>query len=443
MDSAEPPQVDLFELCSCSKAVAQRIDMDHGNLGRVLAGEYRLHLDLVEKIYDALGLPLSLFHRRCLQGQRLQLGEAAALIAFCRPRLGRGRAAEAPPRGPFLATLDQQLPDWLEAEAADRGPGRREELLLLEEERFKRPREVKAELETLSKSLLAGPPTRGARAELALAVSIWSTLRRIEGRRDEARDGYLAALRCLAGLDEAFCEGFLLIKAASVAIDFDQLDSSILLLDGASAAFVAAGDLDWQARVFVEKGIGRSLQERWPEAESDLRTALRLLPTHDERNRFAAATSLADLLVRSGRLPEAQEAIRSVADCCSDLPLAKAFLTWRRGKILAARNAGGDAAEALWAALALMGQTGDALDVALIAADLAELLLKLSRKEDLRKLVHDAVSWMGKLASNKSAHRAWLKLVRLFYAGELDSAALKLIQRDLQEAGRPRRPTGN
>jgi tetratricopeptide (TPR) repeat protein len=432
----------LIEEHSSVHHVARCLGMDHTNLGRVLSGEYRLYFDLVEKVFTVLNLPVSIFYRRLLQGQRLQLGEATALLSCCRQRLGRGRPPLEFEGGRFLVEIGQLLAPWSVATApGGTDENLRNELLNLEDVRFKAPQAATAQLEKLAGRILQGLSTRGARTNLAILLAIWSAIARIDGRRDEAREGYLLALRCLDHSGESFAEGFILQKAAYVAMDFDRLESSLLLLEGAMTSFALAGEPDWQARIYADRGIARIHQEKWLEAEEELRTALRLLPRKSLRNRFAATESLVDLLVRRGKLDEAQATLRLAEDLKYEMPIAEAYLAWRRGVVTAAQGNLHAAAEVFWAALAQMGDHGEAVDAALVALDLAVVLLKLRRMEGLRKLVADVVVWMGRLADNKTAHRALSKFVRLQLANELSLRETSKIRWELEKAGRQRRPT--
>jgi tetratricopeptide (TPR) repeat protein len=433
----------LIEEHSSVHHVARCLGMDHTNLGRVLSGEYRLHHELVEMILDVLGLPVSIFLRLCLPSENLQLSEATALLKSCRPKVGRGRRPSQALDGAWVYEIGEKFPAWLEGAASNEGSRWRDEILRLEEERFASAAEVSSRLEVLAEILLDCLPTRGARADLAMVLAIWSTLRRIEGRRGEARDGYLLAVGCLETTDDSFAEGFVLQKAAYLALDFDRADQSLLLLDGALAAFVIDGQACWQARIFVDRGIVRAHQERWTEAEKELQTALWLLPTEAVLSRLSATEALVDLLVRAGRLAEAEAALGTAENLPCEFPIARAFLTWRRGMLLSAQGRSNEAAEILWIAFELMAKKGEAIDAALVAADLADVLLKLRRTEALRMLVGDTVQWMGKLADNRAAHRALMRLVSYFYAGELSAARISRIRLEIKAADRRRRSTRN
>lgn len=443
----EPPSSDralavlraLIEEHSSIHHVAQCLRMDHANLGRVLSGEYRLHLDLVEKILGVLGLPVSIFHRRCLKGYRLKVSEAAALVNSCRAKLGRGRMAKVSSQDEFLARIAKLQTGWFTDKCVHPGGTRRKELLQLEDARFTAPGEVTTKLEAMADDLLSVPATPQGRTDVAMVLAIWSTLRRIEGRREQSRDGYLAAFSFLEQVDDPFAQGFVMQKAAYLAMDFDRLDSSFLLLDGALSAFTVAGDPEWQARIFADRGIVGFLQKRWSDAEADLRRALALLPATSPRYRFAAGERLADILVETGRLEEAQQILSEASEFLRDT-LARAFLAWRQGKLFSAQGQLPSAAERLWSAFAVMGANGEPLDTAMVAVDLAEVLLQLGRKNDLRSLITDTVAWMGRLAANRAAHQALVDLARLFYAGELNREKATEIRRDLEKGGRRGRP---
>jgi hypothetical protein len=431
----------LIEEHSSVHHVAQCLGMSHANLGRVLSGEYRMNFDLVGKIFGVLGLPVSIFHRRCLDSHRLSLVEASALLRLCRPRAGRGRSASVVAHGAYLGKIEELLPAWLDSELKDQGPSRREEFLRLEDERFKTSGSVMPRLVELTDELLRSPATFGRRADFAMLLAIWATVKRIEGGREEARDAYLFSMDCLRGLDQAFTEGFVFQKAAYVAMDFDQFDTSFLLLEGAQAAFVYEGNLEWQARVFADKGIARTLQESWERAETHLTMALRLLPASSGRHRLAATDALVEICLRTGRLEDAQQALEKVGEYWKGSPLATAFVLWRSGKILAAQERHVESVDRLWASLTTMSQVGEPIDTAILAVDLAEGLLNLGRKNDLRSLVADMVTWMGSLAENREAHRTLVRLIRLYYANELTRAHLPSLRGDLEKASRRgRRP---
>jgi tetratricopeptide (TPR) repeat protein len=433
---------ELIEEHSSVHHVARCLGMSHGNLGRVLSGEYRMNFDLVGKILGVLGLPVSIFHRRCLDSHRLSLNEASALLRLCQPRAGRRRSARVVAHGAYLGKIDELFPAWLDSEPKDQGgDSRREEFLRLDDERFRDAASVVTSLGELTDELLQGPATRGRRADLAMLLAIWATVKRIEGGREEARDSYLYSMECLEGLDEAFIEGFVYQKAAYVAMDFDQFDTSMLLLDGAQAAFVYEGNLEWQARVFADKGYAHARQELWQRAETHLLMALRLLPASSARHRLAATDTLVEICLRTGRLEEANQALKEVGEYWKDTPLATAFVGWRSGKILATQQRHAEAVEQLWTSLATMSQVGEPIDAAILAVDLAEGLLNLGRKSDLRALVGDMVAWMGRLADNKDAHRTMVQFVRMFYANELTGNQLSALRGDLENASRRgRRP---
>jgi hypothetical protein len=421
--------------------VAQCLGMDHANLGRVLSGQYRMNFDLIGKILGVLELPVSIFHRRCLDGHRLSLDEASALLRLCRPKAGRGRPARAVAHGAFLGQVDELLPAWLESKPTAHGIARREELMRLEDARFTAAGIAKTRLEELSEELLRGPAAQGRRVDFAMLLAIWATLKRIEGCREEARDAYLSSIACLRGLNEPFTEGFVFQKAAYVAMDFDQIDTSLVLLDGAQAAFVYEGNLEWQARIFTDKGIARSRQDSWERAETHLLMALRLLPASSARHRLAATDALVEICLRTGRLEDAHQALKSVGDYWSESPLAMAFVFWRSGKILATQERHAESVQQLWTSLATMSQVGEPIDAAILAVDLAEGLLHLGRRNDLKALVADMVTWMGRLADNKEAHRTIVKLVRMFYANELTGRHLPSLRGALENASRRgRRP---
>lgn len=427
----------LIESDSSINQVAERMAYDSGNLSALLKGKKRLNLEVLEQICAALGLPTSLVNLAARKEPLLTMDEAEAALRQCREPRKRYRDPRPPTPAPLFAKLDTELLGWLAQASSERGDSRRRpDILEMEERRFRDPQGVCEEIEVLVSKILEVPPTAAGRADLAVALSMWSSIRRVAGFRADARDACVAALRALRGVDNPFCLGVVLYKASYVLADYEHFQFGSLYLVRASDEFGAVNEQDWQARVFRQRGFFSIMYGSLSEAEKLLKVALIGLSLESRLEQSSTYELLAEVYRRTGRLGLAQRALISAQEFCSDNILQRAYLQWRQAEILGEIHEYEQARRLLGNALSVFCTSGEPLDASLLAVDLAAMTLRAGRTDKFAELANAILNSIDRLGFSRRARRATLVLVNLLLSRSVSLGELEEIQQKLEKEGR-------
>jgi tetratricopeptide (TPR) repeat protein len=408
--------------------VADRAGMDRGHVHRLLSGNRPLHLKQIERLLDAIAIPDGVFCDLLTPPDGLSAANASLVLASCRDELPL-------PRATLLDLVDQRLPSWIEGQRDSVAVvgSRRAKILALEEERFGDRRRVKDVVESLIREILETDRDVGAADDLALALSVWAAIRRIEGSRADARDAYLHAF---ALVRDAFAEGFVYQKAAWLLADFTRERLGLLFLDQALRCFAIAGADAWQARLFVDRGLiylglgDNDAAERW------LRYSLQRLPPGTSIHRFSALENLTRVFLRKGDGDAALCAVLEAHDHCPSFNYQRAYLTWLKGRVLMHRREVAAAEESMRVALSAILEIGEPLDAALATVDLALTLFVAGKRSELGRLLENTHGWMARLKKNARAHGVMTTLLTIGLRGELNERILSGSRLRLEEAGR-------
>ena len=421
----------LIEHHSSSRCVAERMGQAHNYVARILRGETKLRLDVLERILETLGVPHHLFMQMVIAGQPSET-DAVELLRFLS---GRRQPDEA-----FLTDIEPTLDVLLRMPLTDDAdhPRATDELDRLETLRRSDKEGAEKGLEALIFALLTDPPVpvpRELLEDLAIALATYGTVQRFMGRRVDSAFGFQLALRAGArgGRPAGLAHPFR--KAAFLIRDFGYGDVGIRFLETAREYFLRGGDTVRCFEIFGDRaGMWVSLGEI-ENALGDYKTALTLLPVEDHRQRYSLLAGLTYCHEQLGDLPKALETA-SQAEALHDgrEDIAFAFFVWNRAKLAAAVGESILGVEQFRRALTLLAQYSEPVDVALCALDFAELLISLGEPLAVKKLADEMLSWLPAFRGSRTADAVIAELIRCAKWGEVTSQFVDGARERLQRA---------
>lgn len=233
-----------------------------------------------------------------------------------------------------------------------------------------------------------------------------------------------------AGTGDLLQEAEILDLEASLLCDQRRLDEAAVCLERVVQLRRATGDRDAEAA-----GLHRQAGVAWDRGEEDVATALLeraaglATPDRDPHLALAVRLDLARFLALAGqadeaaaRVPELRRLALSAGDRADRLRLL-----WIEGTVLAGQGRVELAETTLRRAVAAFARSGAGYDAALVALDLASLLLEAGRSAEARALASDLVP----IFAARDVHReALAALAILQNALEREGATLSLV-RDL------------
>jgi tetratricopeptide (TPR) repeat protein len=348
------------------------------------------------------------------------------------------------PADPFLDDLVRRLAllKDLPVESKDGLCCYRPVLEALEEERLRDRQSVRAKAEALAEQLLGellsarpGPLPARRLGELAVTLSLWAAIQRNLGSRNLAAKAFIAAFPIVRRSGSAWAHGTCLRRAGYLFCDFDRPDLACGLLDQALWKFVEGhAHLD-QMKIFVDRGVFlTALPDGSDEAIRSYRTALKILPETEWINRASASQGLALNFHNLGQLENALKYVTEAKSACLEENYILGSVKWREGAVLFEIGQFAQAQQAMREALHLMGRFSSAGDIALVALDYSEALIRAEHLAEASLLVEDVTRWLPELRSNPLLHRALSRFIDLARIGELKLAEVKIARQAVEAA---------
>lgn len=356
-------------------------------------------------------------------------------------QLACNRRRQGLPPSPFLISIAPRILGLAEAGVRPGGNWRsqRGKIQVWEKERFRERERSQGKLEWavgLGVALLERSKARPAAAfgDLACALAGLAVACRIDGRLDDALDALLLAYPVAMLADDPRVEGIWYQKAGYLLVYLNRCDRAYEWILEASRRFSEAGARHEQAQTLVDIGFVLSSAGLAEEACKALRRALKILPASDCESRFAAHQILAGELVQCGRLAEAARELECAVLLSGDGKLQLASIHWARAKIFVRQRELDQARKTLDLALLLQMLHGSPMDVALIAFELAELLIGKNFRPELAALAAGVSTYIAHRPCDPSVRETIENFVALVTLKELSRPALAKLRARLSQA---------
>jgi tetratricopeptide (TPR) repeat protein len=313
----------------------------------------------------------------------------------------------------------------------------------LEEERFFDRESAQSKTEALAELLFAemtatrcGPLSARRMGELGATIALWASIQRTHGLRDLAAKALIVAFPLVRRSGSAWAHGSCLQRASHVLRDFDRPDLAVAMLQEALTKFTTAEAWLEVWRTYVDRGTHYSSFPDYAESTDAYEVALEHLPASDWRFRAGALQGLATNAHKQGKLIEAQALILRAVNECAKPNHITAFLRWREAAIHFDLGRIDDAVLGFHESLALMGKFASAGDIALVALDYAEVLLRAEKLNRFEILVREVTEWLPALRSNVILHRTFLSFVDLARLSQLSLADIESTRHKVEAIGR-------
>lgn len=435
---------ELVEHHSSSRCVAEQMGQAHNYVARILRGETKLRLDVLDRILETLGVTQGFFFQLVSRDSK-----ASDLIEVL-----RFYGADGPHPEPFIVEIDRRVENLLEEVSLESAtfrmplPGAarseavtayRERLVELEDRRQTDRPGAKADLEAIAHDIMdnfdAVGFDREAAADLAEALSIWAAIQRFEGCRRDTSLAYQVAIRLARKADSARALGMTLQKAAYLLRDLDCSQAALVFLDHASRHFLRDGDMASCAKIFVDRGSMFMVMAEFHEAVRELSSALHLLPEEEWRNRAGSFGNLAICFEQMGSFTEAKHCLEMSETLYEDRPeIGLAYVRWNRGSLAMADGELATAETYFIKALQQLESFGQPLDFATVSLSLAEAYMRQGKVQALRDLADRMLAWLPAIRGNRIADAALMEWIRCARWGEVTHQVLREARQKLQQA---------
>lgn len=406
------------------EAELSRLSLALGKSSRYLSNVFseggNLPLSCVLQLSQLTGIPAEVFFEN-IGPKRIWLPEELL-------HRERERGTKVKQESAFLTGLAPRIERLKGAKVDPVVPGRRRTVLdPLEDERFRNRQGAMQQTEALVEDLTVECETRAAKGvlpgprlgELSGAIALWATIQRTLGLRNLAINAFQLSFPLARLSQDSWSNGTNHQRAAHVFHDLGRPDLALELLAEALWHYDTIDDSTDRWRCFVDRGV---FLDRLPDpsnAASSFHVALAHLSEQEWRFRAGAFQGLAYLAHSSHRLDDAVLfAKRGIAEC-REVDNILAFLKWRLAATLFDLGKSLDAKEAFRESLSLVGKFGSAGDIALVALDYAEVLLRSGQHSEFTVLVAEVTRWLPSLRANTVLHRAMSNLLDLSRLGQL------------------------
>jgi tetratricopeptide (TPR) repeat protein len=406
-------------------------------LWRQLRQNKGVDLVKVSRALGSLGLPARVYLEEVLDA--LPLYDPVWLLEHFSPRRGQ--------LDPFLATFEERFRRLREHPLAPaaRSARRHREIDALEEKCHLDRQAGQAELESLGRDLLDSAEaaiaaerglSRGHLADCARLLLVWGAVRR---RAGSSEDG-VAALALAYGLGlaarDAVALGLSFHEDAQILSWLGQHGHALRFAQGAVRHFQIVRDRKLLPMALVQFSLIYDKLGQYREARLNAIAALRLAGRDQWRIRQAAWARLADLASARGDIKRAF-ALLLRAKRNSRTEEVKAFIDGRQAVFLLQLGRAKEAARAFNSAMKYFEGLGRYREIAVFAADLAEVLLAQGRFAAALQLVRVTTPRFEKLNDNLRAAAPWMDLCALIAEGERDRcrAQVSKVREALAEAG--------
>lgn len=399
---------------------------------KIKTGARTMSLDLAGKLLEVAGVSIEeLGHLLQQEGRKSALEAAltrppAALLAGLREP---GDEVDSL----FLNKLATYLEQIAERKLIvfRRPPAWRAILLVLEEERLGDWRKTRQRLERFSLGWarkLAGRTevSRSEMADLSTLLAAWAAVQRVAGLRSLAIDAIEIAFGLAERCEDIWSQGFCLQKAAYLARDLGRENLALALINRAALCYSEAGTADDLARVLIDRGYFSYHCGHTEEAQRMLENGLRKVDPNQRLYVVAAHLALARIYREKGDCGRARGELNAAIECQRPGSVEAAYVCWEAAKQEFELDDPAAAEKLLQDSQRVFLRQGRGADLAFVALDYAELLLRTGRLAEIPRLIADVVGWLAPMArSSRALVRPFENLAALLSLGNLDVAELE------------------
>lgn len=361
-------------------------DLGHSEnyLRRFLVETEKPRWDVVFRVLDAIGTPVSVV-LATLDPKRSHEVFVGLTPALQPPNEGRRvlspltrllRILPVPPQGNVFGENVSALTDLAE----------------LESRRFTDSKQVADECEERLRRIMKSESTLTSTDALIATgcLGIWSSIRRTKGDLASAWGGLVLALQCAEELRSQWLEARTLQRTAFVLRDFDNIAGGLFLLARAGDLYLRHGDLDGCGQTLVDRAILNYNRGACDAAEQYAARSLQYLADSDWRNISAAHWYIARCRVLSEDLQGAAGALSAASRSTrAKDPSLWAFYRKCLGDILIRSGSYSESEKAYQDALSVFRALEDTLNATEVALDLAALLTKMGRADEVPLLADE------------------------------------------------------
>lgn len=425
------------------KELAQKVGCSATYLYKIQNEERKLSFGLIARLISVLGVTLEAFLRRLLELEWAgKKGIDQELTGSPVVLLNQWREPGAEKDSPFLKSLGESLAEigTFEPLVLPASSAWRSLLLVLEEERLRDWRKTRRRLERYILRLVRrhaaeGRVSRMELADLATLLAAWSAVQRVAGLRGFAIDGLTLAFELAERSKDVWADGFCLQKAAYLSHDLGRDGMAAAMIRKAAVCFSEVGTPEDLARLAIDRGYFSYYCGRLDEAQRLLERGLRTLEPNQRLYRASAHLALARIRREKGDLAGARRELDGAIKCHAPSSIEAAYTSWEAA-CLATQFEAMERAKAYFVeALQTFAKYGRAGDLAFVALDYAELLLKTGPKSELNVLIKDVLGWLTPLAlSNVCLLKPFENLSALLAMGSVQLAELNNTRADCKKA---------
>lgn len=295
------------------------------------------------------------------------------------------------------------------------------ELFAIDELRFS---DHGAALSRFSHLLDRGAPW-GSREWMVRALAVFTSLRRTQGRCGAAARSLKLAFELSADLPH--CRANLFQRMTYLAANQGWWATASEFAQQAREAFVYLDNREGIGESLVDQAIMAVYLSRLDEAKKCYSSALKYLPERSSRNRTAALHGLGWIEMQRGHLAEAEEHLRAAMTFYKGEKGGNwAKIVWLQGEIFLQKRDFAGAEEAFRESIESFSLHDDPYDFALVALQLAEVLLLSGRAAEVDQIAQLMIRLLTPFQNN---HLAGALILEFVQAAEQQRVTLKQLEK--------------
>jgi tetratricopeptide (TPR) repeat protein len=309
---------------------------------------------------------------------------------------------------PFLDALVPRLAELatLEVVAEPTTPSHRVKIDHLEDLRFRDRVQAQHELEQLMLALLASASSDGRKlpdlklAEVAAALTGWAAIQRMHGQHDLAGKALTHAFGLAEKSQNAWAEGLCYKRGAFLMREYGRSDIGLRWIDEARDCFERAGEERERRFLLADRALILIDLGRGTKARLALEAALSQLPADSHRYLGSVYTALGGMAQSEGKADQARGCFERALLCYKTPDYACAHTLQRLGHFQLDQGESSQGIATLRRALELLQKHGSSFEVAVLALDVAALMVKSRDPLELKSFAHQLKQWLPRLGRN-------------------------------------------
>ena len=437
----QPPHERLLErlrsLIECQPtsgaAISRKLENQDNWLARVFKGELGFDLNRAAQVLGVLDIPLAWFLDWCFEDYAEI--EAHQILQALSP-------VPTMPGDPFLAEVRPPLLETLDKAEEQLDPHTMPDAVAeIDQLRFSDREAAKAAIESYLRQLtVQDHPTPTSAGEIATALAVWAAIQRTRDHLADAGEALALALEISHRFELSATMALLLQRSHYLLRDWGEPRQASRFIEMALVQFASLGRSEDVGRCLVDRGIIAHHLLDDTATISSCTASLKLLPDTGWRSRAVALQYIAEAHLRLGDTTQAGRAIDEALQVFEpvELDVCRGHAHWTRARVHVQSEELSEAAEHLHHALYHLTSGGGApVDIALIALDLASILLRVGDVGGLRALAERVQAISPALRTSPIVDRVLMEFVRVARYGNVTALFLMASKEQLEPAAPP------